>query len=102
MGLDPSLWNCGMGNNKIKQIYAGYQVSFALTESGKLYNWGNSYLLDVRIPAELQGNIDKFVANTNVALALSKDGEVRPLTNKSSLYKSSGEVQGHVRSGADG
>ena len=97
MGLDAIPMELRTGE-KVKQIYAGYQVSFALTESGKLYNWGNSYLLNVAIPKDVQGNIDKFVANTNVVLVKTFDGRLVPLTQKASAYTQIPEkIQGHVK-----
>ncbi|MBE5893956.1 MAG: ABC transporter permease subunit [Lachnospiraceae bacterium] len=83
---------------KIKQIYAGYQVSFALTEEGHLYNWGNSYLLDPKIPKDVQGEIVKFAVNTNLGMVLTKTGEILPLTQKSSAFTQiPAEIQGQVR-----
>ena len=81
----------------IKQILACYQFSLALTEEGRLYNWGNSYLVNISFPEGVQGNIDKVVANTNLVVALTKDGRVEPLTKKSSAFTQiPEEIQGHV------
>lgn len=96
MGLESIPMELRMGE-KVKEIYAGYQVSMALTEKGKLYNWGNDYLLEIRIPKEVQGNIEKFTANTNLAMVVTTDGTVVPLTQKSSaMTRIPEEIQGHV------
>lgn len=96
MGLESLPMELRMGE-KVKEIYAGYQVSLALTEKGKLYNWGNDYLLEIRIPKEIQGNIEKFTANTNLAMVVTTDGMVVPLTKKSSVMtRIPEEIQGRV------
>lgn len=82
---------------QVKQIYAGYQVSFALTEEGRLYNWGNSYLIEPKYPQSIQGEIEKFAVNTNLAMVLTKAGEIVPLTQKASAFtKIPEEIQGQV------
>lgn len=81
----------------IKQISAGYQISLVLTESGRLYNWGSAYLMNISVPSEVQGNIAKFDDNTNIVMALTNDGEVVPLSNKASSFTNVPEdIQGDV------
>lgn len=96
MGLESIPVELRMGE-KVKEVYAGYQVSFALTEAGRLYNWGNDYLLEVRIPKEVQGHVEQFAANTNIAMVVTTEGNVVPLTQKSSAFtRIPEEIQGHV------
>ena len=96
MGLEAIPLELRNGAN-IKQILAGYQFSLALTEEGRLYNWGNSYLVNITFPDGVQGNIDKVVANTNIVIVKTKDGEVAPLTQKSSSFTQiPEEIQGQV------
>ena len=62
-----------------------------------MYNWGSEYLLRITYPEGVQGNIDKFAASTNIVMALTKDGEVVPLTTKTSAYTNiPEEIQGSV------
>lgn len=62
-----------------------------------MYNWGSQYLLNISYPEGVQGNIEKFAASTNIVMVLTKDGEVVPLTNKTSAYtKIPEEIQGKV------
>nr|WP_318702420.1 ABC transporter permease subunit [uncultured Acetatifactor sp.] len=96
MGLEAIPLELRNGAN-IKQILAGYQFSLALTEEGRLHNWGNSYLVNITFPDGVQGNIDKVVANTNIVIVKTKDGEVAPLTQKSSAFTQiPEEIQGQV------
>lgn len=67
-------------HEKIKQIAAGYQISYVLTEGGEVIAWGNENLNDVRLTRR-NGNshIAKIsVANTTL-MALTDDGEIRHL-----------------------
>ena len=43
-----------------------YQFSLALTDKGRLYSWGNSYLVDIKFPEGVQGNIKAFDANNDI------------------------------------
>ena len=96
MGLGSIPMEIRMGE-KIVEVYAGYQFSLALSEDGTLYNWGNSYLVDMRFPEGVQGNIAKFDANTDIVIALTKDGRVVPLTTKVNAYTAvPEEIQGRV------
>mgnify|MGYP000677176887 CR=1 FL=1 len=72
-------------HEKIKQIAAGYQISYVLTEGGEVIAWGNENLNDVRLTRR-NGNshIAKIsVANTTL-MALTDDGEIRHLGSQKS------------------
>ena len=98
MGLEQIPMELRSGGNKIKQLEAGYQVSLALTEDGEMYNWGSAYLLNISYPEGVQGNIEKFAQSTNIVMALTKDGEIYPLTTSTgSAYVNVPEdIQGDV------
>lgn len=97
MGLESIPMDLRTGGNNIKQIMAGYQISLALTEEGEMYNWGSDYLLNISIPSEVQGNIQKFDDNTNIVMALTNDGEVVPLSKTTSAFTNvPEEIQGDV------
>ena len=98
MGLEQIPMELRSGGNKIKQLEAGYQVSLALTEEGEMYNWGSAYLLNISYPEGVQGNIEKFAQSTNIVMALTKDGEIYPLTTSTgSAYVNVPEdIQGDV------
>lgn len=96
MGLSSIPVEMRMGETPM-QIYAGYQFSLALTDKGRLYSWGNSYLVDIKFPEGVQGNVKDFDANNDIVIALTNDGEVAPLTKKTTAYsKIPEEVQGHT------
>jgi peptide/nickel transport system permease protein len=96
MGLASIPMDLRMGET-ITKVYAGYQFSLALTERGRLYNWGNDYLLELKFPEGVQGNIKTFDANNDIAIVLTNDGRVVPLTKKTNAYTAVPEViQGHV------
>lgn len=84
------------GMVQIKQIVAGYQMSFVVSEDGELYWWGNQNILDVN-PSEHQGNIEKIAANSTTAVALLEDGSVAALSSKETIFsKIPQEIQGNV------
>ena len=84
------------GMVQIKQIVAGYQMSFVVSEDGELYWWGNQNILDVN-PGDHQGNIEKIAANSTTAIALLKDGSVAALSSKETIFsKIPQEIQGNV------
>lgn len=84
------------GMVQIKQIVAGYQMSFVVSEDGELYWWGNQNILDVN-PGEHQGNIEKIAANSTTAVALLEDGSVAALSSKETIFsKIPQEIQGNV------
>lgn len=96
MGLSSIPVEMRMGETPV-EIYAGYQFSLALTDKGRLYSWGNSYLVDIKFPEGVQGNIKAFDANNDIVIALTNDGEVVPLTKKKTAYSNIPEgVQGHA------
>src|SRR5699024_951653 len=81
----------------VKQILAGYQMSFVVTEGGELYYWGNPNAMSITIPDEVQGNIEKVVANLSTAFALTKDGQVVMLSNSTTPFANiPEEIQGQV------
>lgn len=80
----------------VKQIAAGYQISFALSEDGNLIVWGSQNLVDVD-PEAYQGQIDKIAPNGTTAIALLKDKTVVCLASKTSVFqKIPEEIQGKV------
>lgn len=80
----------------IKDIIAGYQISFALTEDGYLYYWGNENLIDIN-PEQYQGRIQKIAPNGTTALALLDDGTVVCLATKDNVFQRiPEEIQGKV------
>lgn len=80
----------------IKDIVAGYQISFALTEDGYLYYWGNENLIDIN-PEQYQGRIQKIAPNGTTAMALLDDGTVVCLATKDNVFQRiPEEIQGKV------
>lgn len=80
----------------IKDIVAGYQISFALTEDGYLYYWGNENLIDIN-PEQYQGHIQKIAPNGTTAMALLDDGSVVCLATKDNVFQRiPEEIQGKV------
>ncbi len=80
----------------VKQILAGYQISFAVSEDGELYWWGNENIIDVS-PGDHQGHIEKIAANSTTVIALLDDGTVAALSSKETLFsKIPEEIQGNV------
>lgn len=80
----------------IKDIVAGYQISFALTEDGYLYYWGNENLIDIN-PEQYQGRIQKIAPNGTTAIALLDDGTVACLATKDNVFQRiPEEIQGKV------
>jgi len=78
----------------IKDIVAGYQISFALTEDGYLYYWGNENLVDIA-PEQYQGHIEKIAPNGTTAMALLDDGTVVCLGVKENVFQRvPDEIQG--------
>lgn len=96
MGLEAIPIELRMGE-KPMEVYAGYQMSLALTDKGRLYSWGNSYIVDIKFPDGVQGHITSFDANNDIVIALTDSKEVVPLTKKSTAYaKVPDGVQGHA------
>ena len=98
MGLSQVPMELEMGGKPIKQLEAGYQISLALTEDGKMYNWGSQYLLNISYPEGVQGNIEKFAQSTNIVMVLTKDGEIVPLSaaTSSAYVNVPEEIQGDI------
>ena len=96
MGLEAIPIELRMGEKPV-EVYAGYQMSLALTDKGRLYSWGNSYIVDIKFPDGVQGHITSFDANNDIVIALTDSKEVVPLTKKSTAYaKVPDGVQGHA------
>lgn len=70
---------------KVTQIAAGPQISYALTESKKLFVWGNENIIDVN-PRDYQGRIEKIAPNGTTVMALLDDGTVAQLSNKATPF----------------
>ena len=96
MGLEAIPVELRMGEKPVK-VYAGYQMSLALTDKGRLYSGGNSYIVDIRFPEGVQGHITSFDANNDIVIALTDSKEVVPLTKKATSYaKIPDGVAGHA------
>ena len=74
MGLEAIPVELRMGEKPVK-VYAGYQMSLALTDKGRLYSWGNSYIVDIRFPEGVQGHITSFDANNDIVIALTDSSQ---------------------------
>lgn len=84
------------GVTNIKDIVAGYQISFALTDDGYLYHWGNENLIEIS-PDAYQGHIEKIAPNATTAIALLDDGTVVCLATKDNAFQRiPEEIQGKV------
>lgn len=85
-----------VGFATIKQVVAGHQLSLALDTYGHLYVWGNSNIVNV-VADDVQGNIEKVVLNSNVAIALTKDHRVVQLSSRDTPFAAiPQEIQGKV------
>lgn len=69
----------------IKQIIAGQQISFVLTEDGFVHYWGNDNLISLNFEP-YQGKIDYIQPNTSTVMAILKDGTVVSLEAKKTPF----------------
>ncbi len=86
-----------LGFYEIKDIKADYQISYALTEDGELFWWGNENLISIKVEKEQQGHIVKIAPNGTTVMALMDDGTVACLCAKDNPFQRiPAEIQGKV------
>lgn len=72
---------------QIKDIYAGYQISFVLTEDGRVIHFGNLSTSDFDEFNEYQGRIDKLAITSDSLVALTKEGDLAYLGILQNSYR---------------
>ncbi len=80
----------------IKDIYAGYQASIALTEDGRSIYFGNTMNNDYDEFHPYQGRLDKIAVTTDGLIGLTKDGEVGYLGTQQNAYTRIPENMGKI------
>ncbi len=81
---------------KIKDIYAGYQISGVVTEDGWAYLFGNLMNNDYNDFHQYQGQIDSITLTADAVLGLTNDGEVVYLGTQNNSYSNIPEDMGKV------
>ena len=82
---------------KIRDIEAGYQMSIAVTEDGKVVSWGNENAVDISTAKVSDEKIQEVKTNIQTGIALTKDGRVISLAKRdTALDKVPEEIQGKV------
>lgn len=65
-----------MGSAKIKDIYAGYQISIFVTEDGRTLHAGSTMITDYNEFHQYQGQIKKVAITQDAVIGLTNDGQV--------------------------
>ena len=82
---------------KIRHIEAGYQVSIAVTEDGKIVSWGNENAVDISAAKVADEDIQEVKINIQTGIALTTDGRVISLAKRETAFdKIPEEIQGKV------
>ena len=82
--------------NNIKDIAAGYQCSYVLTEDGYVYFFGNESVNDFKAKNDYQGQIDKIAVSSDASVGLTYDGKVVYLGKQTNAYTFIPEGMGKV------
>lgn len=81
---------------KIKDIYAGYQLSIVVTEDGRTVHFGSTMINDYNEFHQYQGQIAKVAMTQDAVVGLTFDGQVVYLGSQVNAYSNIPENMGKV------